>query len=670
VKTVAVISVNRSVGDTFVAQIKRFFKESVPVAQYCLRDEFDFSSSEVIAVLTGDYARSHEKVQKRIAQGMDFILARRAIDYTRIQDLLALPSGTEVFLVNDFESTAKEAIDHLIRIGLNHLIYHPYYPGIREYPRLKTAVTPGEPSLVPPFIERVVDIGSRQVDISTIVELVQRLGLMDQLGDSISLQHLREITRLFREINEAVKQVSQMRDTLQVMADHAPNGILYTDLSGKVILGNQTMSEVLKVTPEAMIDRKITELVPGLPQAPETMESNPIISLGGQEMVVREKAVDQGGAIVGHIYAFETSHAIQNLEYELRRKSRKSEHEARYTFSDILSRSLQMDQVLSFSKRVSQCDSTILIQGESGTGKELIAQAIHNESKRRSGPFVPVNFAAFPASLLESELFGYEDGAFTGAKKGGRHGLFAEAHNGTIFLDEIGDAPLEFQVRLLRVLQERQVRPVGGRKLIPIDVRVIAATNKDLISEVRKGTFREDLYYRLSVLPLRVPSLRERREDIPLLFDHFVKRFSQGKHSKASTVVMSDTLERLYSYSWPGNIRQLMNAAEYLINIQGQHPRVPVQYLPEYLQESTPVTQNTLLRDVLGEDMLWVLRRLRDYGNIGRRHLTELAEKEHPHLTEAVIRGILLTTESLGFTQVGKGRKGAILTEKGRLVAE
>ena len=668
-KKVVVISVSRAVGETFVAQIRRFFKESVSVENYCLRDEFDFSPGEVIAVLTGQHARFHEKVQERIDQGMAFILARRAIDYTRIQDLLTLPAGEEVLLVNDFETTARDAIDHLLRIGLDHLVYHPYYPGIGAYPRLKTAVTPGESALVPDCVERILDIGTRHADISTIVELVQCLGMMDQLGDSISSRHLCEITRLLREINEAGKRVSQMRDTLQVMADHAPNGILYTDLSGRIILGNQTMSTVLRTDPEAMVDRKIADLVPGLPPDPEFLDSNAVVSIYGQDMVVREKTVSQGEAIVGRIYAFESSQTIQTLEYELRRKSRTSEQEARYTFNDILSKSPQMDSVLSFAKRVSRSDSTVMIQGESGTGKELIAQAIHNASKRGSGPFVPVNFAAFPSSLLESELFGYEEGAFTGAKKGGRRGLFAEAHGGTIFLDEIGDAPLEFQVRLLRVLQERQVRPVGGRKLIPVDVRVIAATNKDLVSEVGKGTFREDLYYRLTVLPLRVPSLRERREDVPLLLDQFFRRFSHGKYCRASAVVSQETLERLHAYAWPGNIRQLMNAVEYLITVHDGCKPVPVKDLPEYLREEKSVSRGEMLQDVLGADLLWLLRKLRDQGHLGRNHLAEFAARECPHLTEAMIRSLLLRAESFGFTQPGKGRKGASLTDRGRLAA-
>ncbi|MDR3672554.1 MAG: sigma 54-interacting transcriptional regulator [Holophaga sp.] len=668
-KKVVVLSIGKRAGDVISAHLRRFFRGTVTVERYCREDRLDFAPDQVLALLSGAEAKNRPEMPALLQAGMECIVARRAIDYTRIQDLLALPAGTAVLLVNDYESSTRAVIEHLCRVGLDHLVYHPYYPGIPDYPRLRIAITPGEPTLVPPEVERVIDIGSRLVDISTIVELVQRLGLMDQLGDSISSQHLREITRLLREIDHAGQRVSHMRDTLQIMADYAPNGILYTDLDGRIILGNHTMATVLRMEAAEMTNRLVAELVPELPSM-EALESSLVLTLGGQEMVVWAKPVQQGEAVTGLLYMFETSHSIQTLEHELRRKTRKSEHEARYTFHDILSRSPQMDRVLGYAKRVAQSDATILIQGETGTGKELFAQAIHNGSKRRQGPFVPVNFAAFPMSLLESELFGYEEGAFTGAKKGGRRGLFEEAHGGTIFLDEIGDAPLEFQVRLLRVLQERQVRPVGGRKLIPIDVRVIAATHKDLNLEVQQGRFRQDLFYRLSVVPLRMPSLRERREDIPLLVESFIERFSRGRQSRALDIMTRETFDHLCAYAWPGNIRQLMNLVEFLISTFEQGKLVQIEHLPEYLLQQVPAGAGGLLQDLLGPDQVWMLRIFREFGSIGRRHLAELAASQRPQLTEGVIRGLLLTSEALGLTRPGTGRKGSTLTEKGHRLTE
>ncbi len=203
-------------------------------------------------------------------------------------------------------------------------------------------------------------------------------------------------------------------------------------------------------------------------------------------------------------------------------------------------------------KKISKSDYTVLITGESGTGKELMAQSIHNESLRSKQPFIAINCAAMPENLLESELFGYEEGAFTGALKGGKKGLFEQAHNGTIFLDEIGDMPIYLQTKLLRVLQENQVMRVGGESVIDIDVRVVAATNKNLLEMIRQEKFRADLYYRINVLPINIPSLRERKEDISMMLNYFMKK---KRH------ISDEAKEILNKYSWPGNIRELKNTA-------------------------------------------------------------------------------------------------------------
>jgi two-component system response regulator PilR (NtrC family) len=217
-------------------------------------------------------------------------------------------------------------------------------------------------------------------------------------------------------------------------------------------------------------------------------------------------------------------------------------------------------------RTVATTSSTVLIYGESGTGKELVARAVHTCSPRAAEGFVSVNCGAFPETLLESELFGYVKGAFTGANQN-RRGLFEVADQGTIFLDEIGEMTMPMQVKLLRVLQERTVRPVGGTSEIPVDVRVIAATNGDLDRQVTEGTFREDLYYRLNVIPIRVPGLRERREDVPLLANHFLKKYAPGA-GKAIHGLEAKSLEALIGYDWPGNVRQLENTVERAVALE------------------------------------------------------------------------------------------------------
>lgn len=235
----------------------------------------------------------------------------------------------------------------------------------------------------------------------------------------------------------------------------------------------------------------------------------------------------------------------------------------RYDFKNIVARSKTMHQILETVSRIAQMDSTVHIHGESGTGKELIARAIHLASPRKDKPFVAINCGALPENLLESELFGHEKGSFTGAIKSTR-GLFAKAQQGTLFLDEIGDMPPALQVKLLRVLQERQFYPVGSEHPVSVDVRVIVATNKNLMELVRQDLFREDLFYRIHVIPIELPPLRERREDIPLLAESFLKKFSTQMDKKIKGIAPA-ALQRLMLHEWPGNVRELENTIEYAV---------------------------------------------------------------------------------------------------------
>ena len=279
-----------------------------------------------------------------------------------------------------------------------------------------------------------------------------------------------------------------------------------------------------------------------------------IINERGQRVPIRIATAllkDEDGKIVGGVETFQDLTQVEQLQKEL---------QARYTFEDIVGRSAAMMKLFDILPQIAESSSTVLIEGPSGTGKELFARAIHNLSPRRRKLFVAVNCAALPDTLLESELFGHKAGAFTDAKRD-KPGRFMLADEGTIFLDEIGDMSPAMQVRLLRVLQERVVEPLGGVKPIPIDVRVIAATNRNLTERMRAGKFRDDLYYRIRVVHLALPSMEKRREDIPLLIDHIVARFNrlQGKHIAG---VSDQVLARLMEHDYPGNVRELENIIE------------------------------------------------------------------------------------------------------------
>lgn len=297
------------------------------------------------------------------------------------------------------------------------------------------------------------------------------------------------------------------------------------------------------------------------------------------------------------------SSKISNLEKELEyyKNELDSEKKAKYTFNNLVGKSIKFIEVIKFAQRAAKGDSSILITGESGTGKELVAQAIHNGSKRALKPFVKVNCAAIPAELFESEMFGYEEGAFTGARKSGLKGKFELANGGTILLDEVGDMPINMQGKLLRVLQERELMRVGSNEVKNIDVRVIASTNKSLVELIEQGKFREDLYYRLNVIHIKLPPLRERVEDIELLADSLRVKLG-NKYGIYSEGISKEALDYLKGYDWPGNVRQLENIIERAINLLDTELQILTKHLPEKIlkfKEKKPVVEINNLKDIV-----------------------------------------------------------------------
>jgi transcriptional regulator with PAS, ATPase and Fis domain len=320
-----------------------------------------------------------------------------------------------------------------------------------------------------------------------------------------------------------------------------------------------------------MKGRNITEFIPqsDMLRVLEAgkIERGDIATVGGRQIVINRSPVIVKGKIVGAVSNFKEITDIQKVELQLRKKLHQNGLEAKYRLSDIIGETNEVMEAKELARKFAETESTVLITGESGTGKELFAQGIHSASHRSLGPFVAVNCAVLPENLLESEMFGYEKGTFTGALKDGKPGLFELAHGGTLFLDEIGEIPLRIQALLLRVLQERTIRRVGGERIIPVDVRIITATNRNLEEEVEEKQFRSDLYYRLNVLALELPPLRVRLEDIPKLVEAFLDEFNDKRKNKIITVE-KELICLFQKYDWPGNIRELRNTIERMVVLE------------------------------------------------------------------------------------------------------
>lgn len=382
---------------------------------------------------------------------------------------------------------------------------------------------------------------------------------------SIALDVAVQLLEVQKREREKRKEYKIQLKKYETLMDHTQDAIINVDARGIVSIMNTEARRMLRLT-NSVVGRDIRELLPeldfdALRRAPG-QEVSQIIRIQGQLISVNKIPIVINGHFEGASYFFQSVKRIQRSEQRIRLQLHQKGLVAKYRFEDILGASASLARVKLIAESYARADSSILITGETGTGKELFAQSIHNSSPRKNGPFVAINCAALPKDLLSSQLFGYEEGSFTGAAKGGKPGIFELAHGGTIFLDEIGEIPEETQIQLLRVLQEKEVRRLSSDKVIPIDVRVICATNKNLAREVRERRFRMDLFFRINVLKLEIPPLRERREDIPLLVEHFLEEFCKKERFAEVSSRMRGLYPGMQQYAWPGNIRELQAATE------------------------------------------------------------------------------------------------------------
>jgi len=374
-------------------------------------------------------------------------------------------------------------------------------------------------------------------------------------------------------INNRLLETYQYMNTV---VDSIYLGIYVINKDGILKTINKEACSILRIKEEDIIGKKVDTILPDWINIFEkiikgNVYNNIEVTLSNETTKTRYNVsanpIEIDNEVKGMVVVFT---AIKKV---IKPVNKYSSGRAVYNFEDIVGNSPEIKKVIDYAKIISSSPSTVLIQGESGTGKELLAQSIHNYGERSNKTFIAINCGAISKNLIESELFGYEDGSFTGARRGGCAGKFELSSGGTLFLDEIGEMPLDMQVNLLRVLQEGYITRVGGDKIIPVDVRIIAATYKDLKKEVEKGRFREDLFYRLSVIPIKIPPLRERKGDLPILIDHLLK-IKANKLNKKLTIMSAGIYEKMLNYNWPGNIRELENCIENIVNLNGESTMV------------------------------------------------------------------------------------------------
>ncbi|PBE57146.1 Fis family transcriptional regulator [Clostridioides difficile] len=397
---------------------------------------------------------------------------------------------------------------------------------------------------------------------------------IDSVFATASDESIREAVEYCKKLLDTLGEEKFNNEVLRNILDGIKDGVIAIDSNGSIILYNESAKNMLKVERKCALNKYILDVFPKMEwmldclHEKEDVEDRKIRNINNLIVNTRTTLIKVDNSTYGVLGIIQDITKLQNLERKIRFDLNQKGLYARYTFDDFLFKDKLTREFIEEAKKIGKSDYTTLLYGESGSGKEIIAHSIHNISKRKDRPFVAINCATIAENLLESELFGYEEGAFTGARKGGKRGLFELAHGGTLFLDEINSLSFNIQTKLLRVIEERQIMRIGSDYIIPLDIRIIAATNESLTEKIVMGTFRADLFYRLSSLEINIPPLRDRREDIIPLFNNFVNEVLKddglnGINSIDENFVLTkDEMDKLYNYSWPGNVRELKTIAQ------------------------------------------------------------------------------------------------------------
>ncbi|HUI46985.1 MAG TPA: sigma-54-dependent Fis family transcriptional regulator [Nitrospirota bacterium] len=449
---------------------------------------------------------------------------------------------------------------------------------------------------------------NREQNLGNTIIITSRMPLRNESGTIIgAVAVFRDITEI-RGLMEKITGLWNVRSLLEAVIESTADAISVADEHGNNIIVNPAYTRITGLPKEAVLSKPATVdiaegesmhlkvLRSGKPVRNVRMKVGPL----KKEVIVNVAPIRVEGKIRGSVGVIHDISEIIGLTEELAHARKLIRRlEARYTWDDIVGTGAALTHAKEQAMRAAGTPATVLLRGESGTGKELFAHAIHNASSRSNGQFVRVNCAALPEQLLESELFGYEEGAFTGAARGGKRGLFEEASRGTLFLDEIGDITMPLQKKLLRVLQEKEIMKVGSTLPIPVDVRVIAATNADLERKIKDGSFREDLYYRLNVLPIEIPPLRSIRDDLPLIANHALMRLNQD-YGRQVERITGEAMKALQDYPWPGNVRELESIiGRAMINMNPAEKVIEVTHLPlfecERIEQIIPGSEGPVL---------------------------------------------------------------------------
>lgn len=682
-KKIAVVALDPLAGASYTKEVRDLFGEYAEVVGYSVRDGSAagvLPRADLFAISTDAYGSAEEEA-RHVPIDSQIMSIEVTFYWETLKKLFEIPQGTKVLFVNVTSNMAREAITQLSSLGVNHLQFIPYYPGAVLEEPVDIAVTPGESRFVPPSVKTVIDCDHRPCSYGMMVEIALRLGL-EYLPETESFMNYAKVVASNHYSFDLMYAKSRRQESqMHILAESLDEGLIGVNETGDIFVCNKKACQIARISEELTMGKKGEEVFPYISfyQVLREKKAVPekIIRLFGTDISLAVVPVVRKENCIGAFAMLQKFNEQESRQNALRRQMMQKGHYARYTLDDVIGISTAITETKNILRKMAATDSPVLLMGETGTGKELMAHALHQASRRADGPFIAINVAAMPENLLESELFGYEEGAFTGAKKGGRPGLFEFAHQGTLFLDEVEGMSLSMQVKLLRVLQEGEIMRVGGGSIIRVDVRIVAATNESLEEKIQDGSFRKDLYYRLNALTVEIPPLRKRGDDIFLLLDYFMRKMG-------GDFTLSEGVKTfLRRHPWPGNIRELQNAVEYFNYLA--KPVIGLSDLPptmtRFVDDGSDDGEgevNDNAADDKEADMAYqaavdkkqfVLNQLalawKEGKTAGREKILEAAKKDHISMTQKQVRDLLDELAKEGLIQVGRGRGGSKITEKG-----
>ena len=682
-KKIAVVALDPLAGASYTKEVRDLFGEYAEVVGYSVRDGSAagvLPRADLFAISTDAYGSAEEEA-RHVPIDSQIMSIEVTFYWETLKKLFEIPQGTKVLFVNVTSNMAREAITQLSSLGVNHLQFIPYYPGAVLEEPVDVAVTPGESRFVPSSVKTVIDCDHRPCSYGMMVEIALRLGL-EYLPETESfMNYAKVVTSNHYSFDLMYAKSRRQESQMHILAESLDEGLIGVNETGDIFVCNKKACQIARISEELTMGKKGEEVFPYIPfyQVLREKKAVPekIIRLFGTDISLAVVPVVRKENCIGAFAMLQKFNEQESRQNALRRQMMQKGHYARYTLDDVIGISTAITETKNILRKMAATDSPVLLMGETGTGKELMAHALHQASRRADGPFIAINVAAMPENLLESELFGYEEGAFTGAKKGGRPGLFEFAHQGTLFLDEVEGMSLSMQVKLLRVLQEGEIMRVGGGSIIRVDVRIVAATNESLEEKIQDGSFRKDLYYRLNALTVEIPPLRKRGDDIFLLLDYFMRKMG-------GDFTLSEGVKTfLRRHPWPGNIRELQNAVEYFNYLA--KPVIGLSDLPptmtRFVDDGSDDGEgevNDNAADDKEADMAYqaavdkkqfVLNQLalawKEGKTAGREKILEAAKKDHISMTQKQVRDLLDELAKEGLIQVGRGRGGSKITEKG-----